>query len=278
MHACNQPHQHGSACHKPFVAHPKNHLNALQIMLKSLLKKILGRRQYRLSPPDDYLIRLRCSVIGEGMLHPGNVYLMEHAIQHMPDGGCVLEIGSYGGLSANLLTYLLGKYQRNAELFCCDAWMYEGLHDDQGQATIWMDGRNDVLRTDFMDYLKTAFIQGARLLSAHRLPHAIHLDSDTFFAAWTKGETSLDVFERETRLGGPIAFAYIDGNHAYEYARRDMENAVQHLLPGGFILLDDSAKHQHFGSARLAQEWIKHPDFEVVLDNPHYLFQKKRAG
>lgn len=246
--------------------------------LKTLLKKILKHNHYRAAPPDDFIVRLRCSVIGEGMLHPGNVYLMEEAIQRMPDGGCVLEIGSYGGLSANLLTYLLKKHQRTAELYCGDAWVFEGLHDAKGQITPWIDGRDDVLRTDYMAYIKASFVRAAQVLHPGQLPHAIHLDSDAFFAAWSKAETLTDVFGRETRLGGPIAFAYIDGNHAYDFARRDMENAAKHLLPGGYLLLDDSASHLAFGSVRLAKEWRQRPDFELVLANPHCLFRKRGSG
>lgn len=242
--------------------------------LKTLINKALNRH-YITAEHDDFILRLRCSVIGEGMLHPGNIYLMDQAMRQMPEGGCVLEIGSYGGLSANLLTYLLGKHGRSAKLFCCDAWVYEGFHDRKGGTTMWMDGRTDVLRTDYMAHIKDSFIKSARLLSGQRLPSAIHLDSDAFFNYWKMGNTIQDVFGRETTLGGPISFAYIDGNHAYDFARRDMENTAQFLLPGGFILLDDSAKGQQFGSAKLAKEWSNHPDFEVVSANPHYLFQKK---
>ncbi len=246
------------------------------LSFKALGNKLLNRKQYRSSPHDDFILRLRCSVIGEGMLHPGNIYLMEHAIQQMPEGGCVLEIGSYGGLSANLLTYLMQKHQRQAPLFCCDAWVYEGFHDEKGQATPYMDGRSDVLRTDYMAHIKASFVQSAKLLSAHHLPHAIHLDSDRFFEAWNAGKTVVDVFERKTKLGGPIAFAYIDGNHAYDFAKRDFEHVARSLLPGGLVLLDDSAKHQKFGSAKLAQELRENSSFEVIMANPHYLFQKKR--
>ncbi len=247
----------------------------MNLPLTSLLKRFHFRHRYRSSPHDDFILRLRCSVIGEGMLHPGNIYLMERSIQEMPEGGCVLEIGSYGGLSANLLTYLLQKHNRSALLYCCDAWVYEGIHDAEGLANEWMDGRSDVLRTDYMHYIKASFIHAARLLSPQRLPRAIHLDSDTFFKAWAIKETVPDIFGRETVLGGEIAFAYIDGNHAYEFAKRDFENAARFLLPGGFILLDDSARQQRFGSAKLAKELRHHPGFDVVMANPHYLFRKK---
>jgi hypothetical protein len=244
-------------------------------MLRTLLKTLFERNRYRQLPHDDFILRLRCTVIGEGMLHPGNIYLMDHAVRHMPAGGCVLEIGSYAGLSANLLRYLMQKYHRTEDLFCCDAWVYEGYHDEKGMATKYMDGRSDVLRSDYMAHIKNAFIQSSKLLSARQLPKAVHLDSDAFFEAWELQKELTDVFGQSVKLGGSIALAYVDGNHAYDYAKRDVENAAKYLLPGGYLLLDDSAKHQHFGSAKLAQELRQNADFETVLANPHYLFKKR---
>lgn len=242
---------------------------------KRLIYKILGKDEYQLLPHDDFILRLRSTVIGEGMLHPGNIYLMDLAIREMPPGGVVLEIGSYAGLSANLLRYLLDKHGKTVEIFCCDAWIYEGYHDLKGRATPWMDGRTDVLRTDFMAYIKNAFVNSCRLLSAHRLPAALHVDSDTFFQWWQAGEEKPDVFGRKVKPGGPISFAYIDGNHAYDYARRDFDHVAEFLLPGGFILLDDSARHQSFGSVQLAREVMRRNDFMLVAENPHFLFRKR---
>lgn len=243
--------------------------------IKHLCNRVLYGKSYRSPAPDDFIMRLPSSVVGEGMLHPGNIWLMEEAIRKMPEGGCVLEIGSHGGLSANLLGYLLDKHRRDATLYCCDAWVYEGYHDRAGRATGWIDGRSDVSRADYMAYIKDAFIRAARLLSAHRLPRAFHMLSDDFFDAWRAKTIAADVFGRDTTLGGPIAFAYIDGNHAYEYAARDFENVAAFLLPGGYVLLDDAADYMSFGSARLAHELRRRKDFEVVAANPNYLLRKK---
>jgi len=80
-----------------------------------------------------------------------------------------------------------------------------------------------------------------KMFSGNDLPHTIELLSDPFFAAWDRRDARIDVFGRTTRLGGPIAFCYIDGDHAYAQSRRDFENVDRHLVPGGFILFDDSA-------------------------------------
>lgn len=226
-------------------------------------------------PPDDFIQRLRCSVIGEGMLHEGNIFMLDYAVRHLPAAGSVIEIGSYGGLSTNLMAYLLQKHQKCHPFFTCDAWVYEGYHDHKNLANEHIDGRTDVLRTDYMQHIKSSFIQSVQLLSGNRLPHTIHARSDDFFNLWSDAAAVKDVFGNTATLGGPVAFAYIDGDHSYEAARRDFENIDRYLLPGGFILLDDSASGSSFGSAKWVQEVIKTKKYKAEMRNPNYLLQKK---
>lgn len=242
-------------------------------MLKQIIKRLLGKRPVRTIPDDPFIQRLRSSVIGEGMLHKGNVYLMDHAIQHMPEGGNVLEIGSYGGLSTNLLIYLMNKYHREEKLFTCDPWIYEGYFDEGKKDPKTIDGRTDVHRTAYMKHIKNSFIQSTLLLSKEQLPYTIEMTSDHFFAAYDKSEEVTDVFGRTISLGGPISFAYIDGNHAYEYVKRDFENISKHLMKDGFILFDDSWDKAGFGSSKFMQEVKEDGRFRFIDKNPNYLFQ-----
>ncbi len=240
-----------------------------------MLKKIINRFKTNYKEQDLFLKRLRSLVIGEGMLKPGNIVLMEHAIKHMPNQGSVVEIGSYGGLSANLLVYLLTKHQRKNQLYTCDAWIYEGYTDHKKEvAENHIDGRPDVLRTEYSVYMKRAFIQATQFLSAHRLPFSFHMSSQLFFECWNNNNTETDVFGRNHTLGGQISFAYIDGGHSYEVAKKDFENVAQHLALHGFILFDDSADTDCFGSALMMKEIKQDPRFNVVAKNPNYLIQR----
>lgn len=240
-------------------------------MLRKLLK--------RLKPGDDlsdpFIKRLRSLVIGEGMLRNGNISLMDMAIQQMPENGSVIEIGSYGGLSANLLIHLMSKYRRSNPFFTCDAWIYEGYTDYlKDEAEPHIDGRPDILRSAYAVYMKQAFIQSTTLLSAHRLPNSFHMLSDAFFDAWNAGKTETDIFGRTQQLGGAIAFAYIDGGHSYPVAWSDFNHVARHLMKGGFILFDDSADHDRFGSATMMSDIKKNSRYRVVAKNPNYLIQK----
>jgi hypothetical protein len=65
------------------------------------------KKQIKIIRDDNFIKRLNSSVIGEGMLHKGNPYLMDYAIKYLPENGIVLEIGVYGGLPTNLILHLL---------------------------------------------------------------------------------------------------------------------------------------------------------------------------
>ena len=45
-----------------------------------------------------------------GMLHKGNIYCLDFAVQNLPSNNPVIEIGSFCGLSTNVISYLLSKY------------------------------------------------------------------------------------------------------------------------------------------------------------------------
>jgi len=67
----------------------------------------------------------------------------------------------------------------------------------------------------------------------------------------------------------------VDGDHTDEVVRRDVENALEFMVPGGYLLLDDSADYWNYGSVRLAQKLRKRPNLELVRKNPNYLYRKR---
>jgi hypothetical protein len=209
------------------------------------------------------------------MLPEGNIYLLDYVLKNLPPEGSVVEIGSYGGLSTNLICYLLRKYNQPNLFYSCDAWIYEGYDDHTGVKSAYMDGRTDVTRTDYTNYIKNAFIQSTRLLSKDNLPFSFHMASALFAEKWQNAETAGDVFDRAVKLGGAICFAYIDGDHSLEAAGKDFEFISKHLVKGGYILFDDSANGMSFGSATLMKQVKQDKNYEVILKNPNYLVRKK---
>ncbi len=223
---------------------------------------------------DDFISRLRSSVIGEGMLHEGNIYLMDYAIKNMPENGIVMEIGCYGGLSTNLMLHLLNKHQKKNEFFGCDAWIYEGYNDYKGIIENHMDGRNDIDRKEYMNHIKNSFITSTQFLHSKKLPFTCHLTSDVFFEKWNKNEEFNDVFNRAFVIKDKISFCYIDGDHSFEQTKKDFENVDSKLNLNGFVLIDDSSKNMKFGSAKFIKEILKNPNYRYIDSNPNYLFQK----
>jgi hypothetical protein len=205
-----------------------------------------------------------------GMLDQKNICAMEYAIANMPLGKPLLEIGSFCGLSTIILSYLLDKYSKDIPIFTCDKWKFEG---QQLEATL---GDSQFVTHDiYRAFVKDTFLRSMRTFSGHRLPYTIECLSDDFFGMWHENKITVDVFDRPVTLGGKISFCYIDGNHTYEFAKRDFENADRLLVPRGFILFDDSADGSIWDVNQLTREIASGSHYELISRNPNYLFRKK---
>lgn len=237
--------------------------------MRSLVRQLRGwARRWRDRGSDEY-IRWLLSVHG-GFLAPGNIRAFEHALRHMPEGGAVVEIGSFLGLSTNILVYLTVKHQRSHPVFSCDPWAFEETDKLVGG---FFDGGSEAFR----QYARNVFMLNATMFSGERRPFTVECRSDRFLALWDRGERIEDVFGRMAGLGGPVTFAYVDGAHAYEIVKTDVAGLDRHLVPGGFLLLDDSADGAGFeGVTRVAVELKSSPSYELVFKTPNYFFRKRR--
>ena len=218
---------------------------------------------------NEFLTWIRFAI--PGMLAEENVHAMDYAITNMPPGKPIVEIGSFCGLSAVVMSYLLSKRSKTTPLFTCDKWEFEGqeLGSPLGDLPTVT---HDVYRT----YVRDTFLRTTRTFAADHLPYTIECFSDEFFRRWFENEKTVDVFGRPVTLGGEISFCYIDGNHTYEFAKRDFENTDRALVSGGFILFDDSGDDSVWEEVnQLTREIISGTRYELVSNNPNYLFRKK---
>jgi hypothetical protein len=240
---------------------------------KILLRKMADRDLVALPGPDDgvwteYMTWL--TIANAGMLTHGNVRCLDHAIRNIPSASPIVEIGSFCGLSANMITYLKERHGVGNPLVTCDKWLFEGARDGEP-----LGDSKTVTHREYREFVRDMFLRNARMFSRLDLPVAIEDLSDEFFGAWARGEKRTDVFGRRFRLGGPISFCYIDGNHTYEYARRDFENCDRYLERGGFVLFDDSDDASARGAWKVAREVAGTGRYELVAKNPNYFFRKK---
>jgi hypothetical protein len=206
-------------------------------------------------------------------VNDGNCHCFNHAIRHMPEGGAVVEIGSFLGASINVLSYLLLRFKRDNRLFNADPWVFEETEKPIG-------GFFDAASRQYRDYCVETYKRNVAIFSGRNLPATVEAFSDDFFRSWDEAAEVTDIFGNRVRLGGPISFAYIDGAHTYEAARRDFENAARHLLPGGFILFDDSNPRLSFGCVRAAHEAAATPGYRRLfshVDGLNVLIEKTRS-
>ena len=205
-----------------------------------------------------------------GIVDRGNLYCFDFAMRNLPTDAPILEIGSFCGLSTNLLTYYRQRHRRANLIITCDKWNFEGAKPAE------MLGESSITHDEYREFVKSTFIRNIQMFSRYNLPHPLELTSDDCFAAWRRCDRMSDVLGRIIQLGGPISFCYIDGNHLYEYVRRDFENCHEFLQVGGFLLFDDSSNDSRFeGVRRVAKEVQDSGKYDFVAKNPNYLFRKR---
>lgn len=203
-----------------------------------------------------------------GILCRGNLYCFDYAIKNLVSNNPIVEIGSFCGLSTNAIVYYLERNGGKNKVITCDKWIFEGA--DKGGNL----GSSNISHGAYREFVRDTYVRNIRMFSNSNLPHTVEAFSDDFFQMWAENREVNDILGRPIKLGGSISFCYIDGNHTYEYVKRDFENVHRYLEPGGFVLFDDSADGAVFGSATLMKEVMKHKSYELIMKNPNYLFRR----
>jgi len=201
-----------------------------------------------------------------GMLQRGNLHCFDWAIRNRPSDAPLLEIGSFCGLSTNALIYYLRRHASPQRFFTCDPWTFERA----------MVGDTPVSRSEYAAFVKGSFLHGIEAFAADRRPHTVESTADAFFEAWAAAREVDDVFGRRVRLGGPLAFVYVDGLHDREHVMQDWRHADAFLEPGGFVLFDDSWDGAGWGACTVMPDVLASGRYELVAKNPNYFFRKVR--
>lgn len=205
-------------------------------------------------------------IVNAGMEHRGNIHLFDIAIRSAPEAP-FLEIGSFAGLSTNIIQYLKRKHGRQSvPLFTCDKWEFEGAE---------VPAAAPVSSGEIRAYVKESFERSLHRFSNDDLPFTIEATSDDFFDQWKAGAEAVDVFGRTVPLGGPLGFCFIDGNHQEEFVERDFAHCDEHLLPGGLILFDDSTPEAIGDAYKVMRRISRASGYEVVAKNPNWLLRKR---
>ena len=138
-----------------------------------------------------------------------------------------------------------------------------------------LGGSSLLTHDEYKHFVKDLYMKNVSSFLPANMPFTIEQLSDDFFDLWGTSSTTNDVFNRSIKLGGDIAFCFIDGNHQYEFAKRDFMNTDMYLISGGFVLFDDSGDGTDWDVNRLAREIERDERYETIARNPNYLFRKR---
>ncbi len=237
--------------------------------MKKLLRKF--RKQVLLSPRDEYVERLLCTV--PGMMDRGNIYLMDFVIKNLSSNLPILEIGSFSGLSACLLRYLLDKYQKQNDIICVDPFIYEGWMKEDTEGI----GKNkSINRVEYLNHVKASFKNNTSLFCKHQVPFLFEMTSDEFFKRWSQNNSLTDKYDKNISGQRKFSFCFVDGGHSYNQTMRDLKNCATHSERLAFVLVDDSDKHSVLESSKATFDFVKSEDVKIVKENPHVLLQIKK--
>jgi hypothetical protein len=144
--------------------------------------------------------------------------------------GDVVEIGTWWGKSAFILARLARSFGIG-DLLCVDPWANELLKQneetvDSGSRQVDADEALEVFQIGLLPF---------------NMNHINYLRQPSVEAASTYRSGSPVVTEvfGTTEYSGRIAILHIDGNHAYESVKADVEAWCGMVVEGGWIILDD---------------------------------------
>ncbi|WEJ99492.1 MAG: class I SAM-dependent methyltransferase [Candidatus Sphingomonas phytovorans] len=203
-----------------------------------------------------------------GWLDDSNIRLINHCMRHLPTEDPIIEIGSFCGVSTVVMARIKQLAAIPNKIISSDPWRFEGA---DFTTTV---GDSQITFTAYREHVKRLFLSATGTFAPGEPPLHFEEYSDSFFDKWAGGLREIDSHNRSFQLGGPIAMAYIDGDHTYEQSRQDFINCDRFLVPGGFIVFDDSADGTDWGSHRAAVEVLERSDYKLVAKGPNYCFQK----
>lgn len=170
--------------------------------------------------------------------------------------GDLVEIGTWWGKSAFILARLAHGFSIG-NLLCVDPWENRYLIQnekmvDSCSAQIDAEEALTVFQIGLLpfncthiNYLRMTSLDGATHYRNRR-----SIRSDTFGC---------------TQYSGQVAILHIDGNHAYEAVKADVEAWEEFVLAGGWIILDDYLWPFGDGPRRVGNEFLENKRSRVAM-------------
>jgi len=193
------------------------------------------------------------------------------AIARLVPAGDVVEIGSLFGRSAYALARLAQHY-RVGSTICVDPWRMEQIVDQGAAAQGLFDSRSLIdLDRVFAEFCATASEVGS--MGYIRAPSVQAIDT-YLNAIPNQSLHSPDL--ADIPITGRIGLLHIDGNHRYDHVIQDIETWSPHLIPGGWLLLDDYVWAFGDGPQRAGDELLRTGDYDLAFVASDTLFLRRR--
>ena len=182
-----------------------------------------------------------------GMCDDDKLRALFEIVRYSVDGD-VIEIGSWWGKSAFILSNLARNFEIG-KLLCVDPWSNEHLIQDE--------------KTVDRSSAKVSAEEALRIFQIGLLPfnsnHINYLRKTSVEAAkYYKDNRSVSTEAfGNTEYAGKISILHIDGNHAYDAAKADVEAWKSFVVDGGWIIIDDYIWPYGDGPQRVGDEFIE---------------------
>ncbi|HVK99966.1 MAG TPA: class I SAM-dependent methyltransferase [Dongiaceae bacterium] len=255
-----------------------SHTWADQVLAENFVETLHCPNAVRQAPlRHGQLVSLHRQFIGiPGQSDELKLMALAHIARLVPQGD-VVEVGSFQGRSAFAIGWLAQHY-RIGNLVCVDPWDNDKLVD-QGEkarlATQELKRGRDLIDLDkiFRSFISAVGLLGnvGYIRDISEVAIGIYCDAATngFLPA-----SELDALP----LTGNIAMLHIDGNHRYDFVRKDIELWLPHVMPGGWVLLDDYVWAFGDGPKRAGDELLATGQFDVVFTASDTLFLRKGSA
>lgn len=202
-----------------------------------------------------------------GQSDEDKLFVLQSIFRVLPPGD-LIEIGSFQGRSAFAIAWLAKAYNIG-NLICVDPWNNVEI-EDQGSDSVLASAAADV----DLDRIFLSFIASVGLLENVGYIRGLSTDAAIQYANHRCGNLPPGELG-SVPVAGKIAFLHIDGNHRYDFVKRDVESWYPFVMPGGWILLDDYVWAFGNGPKLVGDELLAAGLFDLSFSASDTLFLRK---
>ncbi len=164
--------------------------------------------------------------------------------------GDVVEIGSWWGKSAFILLTLARTY-KIGRVLCVDPWSDGDLVQHDAKNLVDVTSAQFSAEEAFQVFLMNLLPYAAGDLNYIRATSALAVSRYSRFDPIVSSEFGTTNYE------GKISLLHIDGNHSFENASMDLHDWAEHVVSGGWIVMDDYRWPYGDGPQRAADNYLK---------------------